>query len=71
VVQGGILPQLSEIKVRRCGLPSISNISRYSVDKDIHHESTEQMKTMKYLRESCYHHTKCSIANSLATLIRK
>ena len=71
MVRGRILPTLSEAEDRRCGLPSKSNVLRDSVEKDIHHESTGQRKAMKYLRESCYHHIKCSITNSLASLMRK
>ena len=71
MVRGGILPRLSEAEVRRCGLPSKSNVLRDSVEKDIHHESTGQRKAMKYLRESCYHNIECFVANSLATLMRK
>ena len=48
-----------------------SNVPRGSIDKDIHHESIGQRGTMKYLRESCYHHIECSIANSLAALMWK
>ena len=66
-----MLPRLSEAEVRRCGLPSKSIVPRDSIDKDIHHESTGQMKVMKYLRESYYHHIECSVANSLAALMRK
>ena len=61
-----MLPWLSEAEVRRCGLPSRSNVLGDSIDKDIHHESTGQRKVMKYLRENCYHRIECSIANSLA-----
>ena len=48
-----------------------SNVLGDSIDKDIHYESIGQMGTIKYLRESCYHHIECSVANSLATLIWK
>ena len=64
-------PWLSKAKVRRCDLPSKSNVLEDSVEKDIHHKNTRQMKTMKYLRESCYHYIECSVANSLAILMRK
>ena len=47
------------------------NVLGDSTDKDTHHESTGQRKAMKYLRESCYHRIKCSVANSLAALMRK
>ena len=71
VIREGMLPQLSKVEVRRCYLPSRSNVLEDFIDKDIHHESTGRMKVMKYLRESCYHHIKCSIANSLSSLMRK
>ena len=41
------------------------------ISEDILCERTGQMGDEKYLRESCYHHIECSIANSLATLMRK
>ena len=47
------------------------NIPRGYIDKDTHHEVTEQKRTMKYLREIYYHCIECSVANSLATLMRK
>ena len=47
------------------------NIPGGSTGKDTHPEGTRQMRTMKYLRESCYHHIECSITNSLASLMRK
>ena len=48
-----------------------SNVLGDSIDKDIHYESIGQMGTIKYLRESCYHHIECSVANSLTTLMWK
>ena len=48
-----------------------SDILGSSIDKDMHCEHTGQIGAGKYLRESCYHRIKCSIANSLATLMRK
>ena len=48
-----------------------SNVLGDSIDKDTHYESIRQMGTIKYLRESCYHHIECFVANSLATLIWK
>ena len=42
-----------------------------SIDKDMHYECTEGVGTMKYLRESYCHYINCSIANSLAALMRK
>ena len=45
------------------------NIPGGSIDRDAHHECTGQMRTMKYLRESCYHCIECFVANSLSTLM--
>ena len=48
-----------------------SNISRNSIDKDMHHKRTGQMGAVKYLKESCYHRIEYFVANSLAALMRK
>ena len=45
-----------------------SNILGVSIDKDARHGG---MGAMKYLKESCYHCIECSVANSLAALMRK
>ena len=37
----------------------------------MHYERTKQMGIEKYIRESCYHRIECSVANSLAALMRK
>ena len=37
----------------------------------MHCERIGQMGARKYLKESCCHHIKCSVANSLAALMRK
>ena len=71
VVRRGLLPQLSKAKVRRCGLPSRSNIPGDSIDNNTHYESIGKRKAMKYLREICYHRIKCSTANSLIALMWK
>ena len=63
--------RLSKAEVLRCGLPPRSKVLGDSIDKDMHHESTGQRKTMKYLRESCYHHIECFVANSLTALMKK
>ena len=42
-----------------------------SCDRDVCHKCTRKMRTQKYLRESCYHCIECSVANSLAALMRK
>ena len=47
------------------------NIQGSSIDKDTYHEGTEEMRTMKYLKESYYYPIKCSVTNSLAALMRK
>ena len=48
-----------------------SNVLEDFIDKDIYHESLGQREAMKYLRESYYHCIECSVANSLAALMRK
>ena len=48
-----------------------SDILGNSIDKDMHYERTGQMGAGKYLRENCYHHIECPVANSLAALMRK
>ena len=48
-----------------------SNVLDNSTDKDKYQEGTRQRKIIKYLRENCYHCIKCSVANSLAALMRK
>ena len=40
-----------------------------STGKDTHLESTGQMKTTKYLRQSCYHRIEFFAANSLTALM--
>ena len=48
-----------------------SDLLGNSTDRDVNYERTGGMKAQKYLRESCYHHIECSVANSLAALMRK
>ena len=48
-----------------------SNILGNSIDNDMHYECTGQMGAVKYLRKSCYHRIKCSVANSQTALMRK
>ena len=48
-----------------------SDILRSSIDKGMRYERIGEMGAEKYLRESCYHRIKCSVANSLAVLMRK
>ena len=50
-----------------------SDIKSYTpddfVNKDKYQEGIGQMEAKKYLKESCYHRIKSSIANSLAALM--
>ena len=48
-----------------------SDLLGSSNDRDVCHKRTRNMGTQKYLRESCYHRIEYSVANSLATLMRK
>ena len=48
-----------------------SDLQRRSSDRDVHHKRTRKMGTQKYLRENYYHSIECSVANSLAALMRK
>ena len=48
-----------------------SDIPGSSNNRDVRHKRTRKMGTQKYQRESCYHYIECSIANSLAVLMRK
>ena len=48
-----------------------SDLPGSSNDRDVRHKRTRKMGTQKYLRESCYHRIECSVANSLAALMRK
>ena len=40
-----------------------------SSDKDVHCKHTKEMGTQKYLRESCYHHIKCTADTFLTTFM--
>ena len=42
-----------------------------STDNDMRYKQTGGVRAKKYLRESYYHHIECSVANFLATLMRK
>ena len=71
VKEGGLRRDASSTKQGRCQKVQFaiqSNVLRVSIDKDARHGS---MRAMKYLRESCYYHIKCSVTNSLAALMRK
>ena len=48
-----------------------SDLSGNSNDRDVCHKCTRKIETQKYLRESYYHRIECSVANSLAALMRK
>ena len=48
-----------------------NDLPRSSNDRNMRHKRTRKMGTQKYLRESCYRHIECSVANSLAALMRK
>ena len=47
------------------------NILGNSINKDVRYKRTGGMEAKKYLRENCYHRIECSVANFLATLMRK
>ena len=48
-----------------------SDLPGSSNNKDMRHKCTRKMAIQKYQRESCYHRIECSIANSMAALMRK
>ena len=48
-----------------------SDLLENSTERDVNYEHTGGMEAQKYLRESCYHRIECSVANPLATLMRK
>ena len=48
-----------------------SDLLRISNNRDVRHKRTRKMGIQKYQRESCYHCIECSIANSMAALMRK
>ena len=68
VVQGQMLPQLNKVEVKRVDAIK-SNVLDSSNGKEKHKEWIRQGEGKKYLRESCYHHIKCSETNSLAALM--
>ena len=63
-------PRLIEDEVQSYDLPFGAAFQEVSTSNDTHPKGTRQMRTMKYLRESCYHRIKCSVANFLAALMR-
>ena len=48
-----------------------SDLRESSNDRDVRLKRTRKMGIQEYLRENCYHHIECSVANSLAALMRK
>ena len=48
-----------------------SDLSGNFTDRDVNYECIGGMEAQKYLRENCYHRIECSVANSLAALIKK
>ena len=48
-----------------------SDLPGSSNNRDVRHKRTRKIGTQKYIRESCYHRIECSVANSLAALMRK
>ena len=48
-----------------------SDIPRSFSDRDVRDKRTRRRGIPKYLRESYYHRIECSVANSLAALMRK
>ena len=48
-----------------------SDIPRSFSDRDVRYKRTRRRGIPKYLRESYYHRIECTVANSLAALIRK
>ena len=48
-----------------------SDLPGNSNDRDVRHKCIRKMGTQKYLKESCYHRIKYSVANSLVALMRK
>ena len=48
-----------------------SDIPRSFSDRDVRYKRTRRRGIPKYLRESYYHRIECSVANSLAALMRK
>ena len=57
--------------VRSPNLRRNISLDKLNIDRDVHHKHTGKMGTQKYLRENCYHSIECSVANSLAALMRK
>ena len=71
VGRGGVSPQLNEEGVRRCILLSRVTFQEVLLIRICIVNIQDKMGVEKYLVESCYHRIKCSVANSLAALMRK
>ena len=71
VSRGGVSPQLNEEGVRRCVLLSRVTFQEIPLIRIYTVNVQDKMGAEKYLGESCYHHIKCFVANSLAVLMRK
>ena len=48
---------------------NLDNPPRSSNNRNVSHERARRKETQKYLRESCYHHTKCTTATFLAAFM--
>ena len=46
-----------------------SDLRGSSSDKDMYHKRTRMMRIQKYLRESCYHHIKCTATTFLTVFM--
>ena len=56
-------------KIRRVDLPSRVTFRVVPLLRIKHQEGMRQGEGKKYLRESCFHCIKCSVANSLTALM--
>ena len=50
---------------------NLGNPLRSSSNRNVSYERARRKETKKYLRESCYHHSKCTTATFLATFMWK
>ena len=58
-----------KLRVHACCIVLFKKRKLLSTGKDTHLEGTGQMKTTKYLRQSCYHRIEFFAANSLTALM--
>ena len=70
VVRGGVSPWINKAHIKCISYHS-SDLPGNSTNKDVHCEHTGEMGAQKHLRESCYHHIKYFVTDSLVTLMRK